>query len=118
MVESLKLQSFVKEIGGKPFKLKTGEQVKIFQDPESLVSFVLESGKEKFSIQRYKGLGEMNPEQLWETTMDSSKRTLLQVSVQDAAAADEIFSVLMGEDVESRRSFIEKNALRVRNLDI
>jgi DNA gyrase subunit B len=118
MIESLKLQSFVKEIGGKPFKLKGPDSVKTFQDPESLVSFVMESGKEKFSIQRYKGLGEMNPEQLWETTMDSTKRTLLQVSVSDAASADQIFSVLMGEDVESRRDFIEKNALRVRNLDI
>jgi DNA gyrase subunit B len=118
MIESLKLQSFVKEIGGKPFKIKSGDQLKVFQDPDALVSFVMETGKEKFSIQRYKGLGEMNPEQLWETTMDATKRTLLQVSVQDAAAADEIFSVLMGENVESRRDFIEKNALRVRNLDV
>ncbi len=118
IVEAQKLQGFVKEIGGRPFSLKQGDEVRVFHDPDDLVSFVLESGKEKFSIQRYKGLGEMNPEQLWETTMDPERRTFLQVSVQDAAAADEIFSVLMGEDVESRRQFIEKNALRVRNLDI
>ena len=69
-------------------------------------------------IQRYKGLGEMNAKELWETTMDHSTRTLRQVSIDDAAAADEIFSVLMGEDVESRRTFIQRNAKDVRFLDI
>ena len=85
---------------------------------EVITDFFFDRAKKGQYIQRYKGLGEMNPEQLWETTMDPDKRVLLQVKIEDAVEADEIFTVLMGDQVEPRREFIEKNALNVSNLDI
>jgi len=85
---------------------------------EELLSFFLETAKKGLYIQRYKGLGEMNPEQLWETTMHQDNRLLLQVKIEDIVEAEEMFTVLMGDQVEPRRDFIEKNALNVSNLDI
>lgn len=87
-------------------------------DKEKLLSYFINEGKKGLGIQRYKGLGEMNPLQLWETTMNPDKRTLLQVKVEDAVETDEIFTVLMGEQVEPRREFINDNALEVSMLDI
>jgi DNA gyrase subunit B len=83
-----------------------------------LLNYVKNEGKKDSSVQRYKGLGEMNAEQLAETTMNPEKRTLLKVRLEDAVESEEIFSTLMGEDVESRRKFIEENALEARNLDV
>src|SRR3984893_12504663 len=83
-----------------------------------LLEHVKSEGMREVSIQRYKGLGEMNAEQLWSTTMNAETRTLLKVDLQDLAETENIFSTLMGEDVESRRKFIEENALDVRNLDV
>ena len=80
--------------------------------------YVIEQGRKEYQVQRYKGLGEMTAPQLWETTMDPERRTLLQVKLEDIAACEEIVTTLMGEDVESRRKFIEENALDVKNLDI
>jgi len=79
---------------------------------------VMEDAKKDFTITRFKGLGEMNPGQLWETTMNADTRTLLKVRLEDAVAAEDIFTTLMGENVEARRKFIEDNALEVVNLDI
>ena len=86
--------------------------------PREVFDYVIEQGRKEYQVQRYKGLGEMTAPQLWETTMDPDRRTLMQVKLEDIAACEEIFSTLMGEDVESRRKFIEENALDVKNLDI
>jgi DNA gyrase subunit B len=100
------------------YRLHKGKQEHYVYDDEERDAVLKRMGNKNVSIQRYKGLGEMNPEQLWATTMDPEHRTTLQVSIEEAIEADHIFSVLMGDNVELRRKFIEDNAKYVRNLDV
>ena len=108
----------IQEMAPPPYTLmEKGRKVAVEQE-EGLLQSLHQLGREGLSTQRYKGLGEMNPNQLWETTMNPESRTLLKVKVEDAIEADEIFSILMGDEVEQRRHFIEENALFVHRLDI
>ena len=107
-----------KNLTQKPFVVSFDGEKKTVEAPEELVELMLEKGKKGLTVQRYKGLGEMNPEQLWATTMDPTRRNLLQVRIEDDVEADEIFTILMGDKVEPRRAFIQNNALEVHELDI
>jgi len=110
--------SIIRDLGNIPYRIQTREGPKEISSSTELLEMVYATAKKGLTIQRYKGLGEMNPTQLWETTMDPERRTLLQVNVQDSVQADYIFTVLMGDQVEPRREFIVTHALEARNIDI
>jgi DNA gyrase subunit B len=114
----LDLHRRVRDYDKPPFIIAANEHQTTIQDRKELLEHVMALGKKSFTVQRFKGLGEMNPEQLWQTTMDAEQRVLLQVRIEDQVEADSIFTVLMGDAVEPRRDFIETNALDVKNLDI
>lgn len=118
LAELRKLAEGLKNIGSPPFTINHKNGKLTFNTLSEVLEYVLNSGEKGREIQRYKGLGEMNPDQLWETTMNPEKRTVFQVKIDDAIEADEIFTILMGDQVEPRRKFIYENAINVTNLDI
>ncbi len=114
----LDLYRRVRNFDQPPFVLVTNGDRTTIENRKLLLEHVMSVGKKAFTVQRFKGLGEMNPNQLWETTMDAERRTMMQVRIEDHVEADEVFTTLMGDAVEPRRQFIESNALDVKNLDI
>ena len=116
--ELRRLRQQLVELGEPPYILINGEAESVIGSRSELLQTVSAIGRKDLSIQRYKGLGEMNPSQLWETTMDPEQRTLLQVALEDAVEADNVFTVLMGDQVEPRKAFIEAHAREVVNLDV
>jgi DNA gyrase subunit B len=117
-VQILRTAAMVEALQGPAARVQRGDDTKPAHTFREALRWLFEQAERGVSIQRYKGLGEMNPEQLWETTMDPSVRRLLRATIEDSVAADEIFTTLMGDVVEPRRAFIERNALGVRNLDV
>lgn len=117
-IELRKLHETIKLVGNPPYFIQEDGNETRLGSLKEVTEHILSLGKKGMFIQRYKGLGEMNPEQLWETTMNPETRVLKQVKVEDAVQTDEIFTILMGDQVEPRKEFIEKNALNVRNLDV
>jgi hypothetical protein len=116
--EAWSIDQDLRAVGAAPYRARTGQTEEVIEDGEALVAYLDERGRKGLSISRYKGLGEMNADELWETTMNPDARTLLQVRIDDAMKTDELFTILMGDQVEPRRQFIEQNALNVKNLDI
>jgi DNA gyrase subunit B len=119
--DALKLDGFaehLQEVYAKPATLKRKDTSLIVHSPSELLEAVMTAGRKGLTLQRYKGLGEMNPEQLWDTTLDTDTRTILQVKIKEGEDAADIFSRLMGDEVEPRREFIQTNALQVANLDV
>jgi len=114
----VKLDQGLADLRKPPHRLLEKGRTRDFANLEELLAHILEEGQKGVTVQRFKGLGEMNPEQLWETTMDPETRTLLQVNVMDASSADQIFTILMGDKVEPRREFIQNNVLDLKELDI
>jgi DNA gyrase subunit B len=112
------LYASLRDLGTPPYKVNHNGGTAEFARSRDMFEHILSIAKKGLTIQRYKGLGEMNPQQLWETTMNPKKRTLMQVSIEDSVQAEEIFTILMGDNVEPRKDFIEKHALEVKNLDI
>ncbi len=117
-LELQKIHDQFSQIGDGPYQVMTDTETQTINHLFDVREFIFKRAKKGQDIQRYKGLGEMNPDQLWDTTLNPESRTLLQVHVDDAVEADNIFTILMGDQVEPRRAFIEKNALSVKNLDI
>ena len=123
-IQNLKYQeldettTFLQDFYLESSKLTIDEEIFLIQGPTTLVNKMMEIGRKGLSFQRYKGLGEMNPDQLWETTLDPDYRSLLKVEVLDAQKASQVFEGLMGDDVEKRKEFIQSNAKNVSNLDI
>lgn len=107
-----------KDLGPPPFKIMNNDMELVYNNTTELLEYIMSVAKKGLTIQRYKGLGEMNPQQLWETTMDPEKRHMLKVTIEDSVTADEMFTILMGDLVAPRKDFITKHALEVRNIDV